>query len=59
MRDGLDKRTAERIWKHSVLAYIEERLFGEGDRLNEFDLQMLRGAEDSGTAGDADGEDDA
>ncbi len=55
MRDGLDEGAVERIWKHSVLPYIEERLFGEGDRLSEFDLRRLRQAEDPGTAGDADG----
>ena len=59
MKDGLDEGAVERIWKHSVLPYIEERLFGEGDRLSEFDLRRLRGAEDSGTAGDADGLSDA
>ena len=59
MKEGLDEGAVERIWKHSVLPYIEERLFGEGDRLSEFDLRRLRGAEDSGTAGDADGLSDA
>ena len=42
MKDGLDETDVERIWKHSVLSYIEERLFGEGDRVGEFDLERLR-----------------
>ena len=42
MKDGLDETAVERIWKHSVLSYIEERLFGEGDRLGQFDLDRLR-----------------
>ena len=36
MRENLDQGDVQRIWKHSVLPYIEERLFGEGDRLGEF-----------------------
>jgi len=43
MKDGLDEVAVERIWKHSVLPYIEERLFGESDRLGEFALDKLRG----------------
>ena len=42
MKDGLDETAVERIWKHSVLSYIEERLFGESDRLGQFDLARLR-----------------
>ena len=33
MKDGLDETAVERIWKHSVLSYIEERLFGDDDRI--------------------------
>ena len=40
MKDGLDETAVERIWKHSVLPYVEERLFGEGDRLGQFDLEQ-------------------
>ena len=42
MKPGLDGTAVRRIWKHSVLSYIEERLFGEGDRLGQFDLDRLR-----------------
>ena len=43
MKEDLDKDAVERIWRHSVLPYIEERLFGE-DRIGEFTLDELRGA---------------
>ena len=39
----LDSQRVRRIWEHNVLPYIEERLFGQADRLKEFDLDRLRG----------------
>ena len=39
----LDDERVRRIWKHNVLPYIEERLFGQHNRLDEFDLKKLRG----------------
>ena len=42
MKPNLDGAAVERIWKHSVLPYIEERLFGDDDRIKEFDLSTLR-----------------
>ena len=39
---GLDEETVRRIWEHSVLPYVEEQLYGERDRLAEFDLDRLR-----------------
>ena len=45
MKPELDEAAVERIWKHSVLPYIEERLFGNDDRIREFDLDKLRGTE--------------
>ncbi len=64
MKDNLDDEAVERIWKHSVLPYIEERRYGDEDRAGEFDLKALRReakgtseGEDSGTQGDeGDGE---
>ena len=44
MKPGLDDKAVERIWKHSVLPYIEERLFGDDNRIAEFDLSRLRGS---------------
>ena len=55
MRSGLDEDVVKRIWKHSVLPYIEERLFGESDdRRGEFDLDRLRRAvaRETASAGD-------
>ena len=54
-REGTPSLTAidvERIWKHAVLPYIEERLFGEPGRLREFELDALRrqGGSDSVSA---------
>ena len=41
MKDGLDKKAVERIWKHSVVPYIEECLFGDNEKIGEFDLKKL------------------
>ncbi len=42
MRDDLGEETVERIWKHSVLPYIEERRFGGNAVSDEFSLDSLR-----------------
>jgi len=42
MKEHLDKNVVERIWKHSVLPYIEEHLFGDDNLLDEFDLDKLK-----------------
>ena len=42
MKDGLDDEMVGDIWEHNVLPYIEERLYGEHDRLQEFALDELR-----------------
>ena len=42
MKPGLTEERARRIWKHDVLPYIEERLYGQRDRLGEFDFDALR-----------------
>ena len=41
MKDGLDRAAVERVWKHGVLPYIEECLFGDNDKIGEFDLKKL------------------
>ena len=43
MKDKLVCKVVELVWKHSVLPYIEERLFRESDRLGDFALDKLRG----------------
>ena len=42
MKPGLTEERARRIWKHDVLPYIEERLYGQHERLGEFDFHTLR-----------------
>ena len=42
MRLELDDAAVERIWKHAVLPYVEEHLFGQRDRLSGFTLDALR-----------------
>ena len=55
MKPGLTEERARRIWKHDVLPYIEERLYGEPDRLGEFDFDALR-KQVAGSGGDGEGE---
>ena len=45
MKDGLDTKAVERIWKHSVVPYIEECLFGDNEKIGEFDLNKLMAEE--------------
>ena len=42
MKDGLDEDAVERIWKHSVLPYIEERLYGQQEEVEKFKLDSLK-----------------
>ena len=58
MKDGLDEDMVERIWKHSVLPYIEERRFGGDEVSDDFDLEKLKGSFKVG-GGTEDGEDGA
>lgn len=70
MKEGLDAEMARLIWKHNVLPYVEEHLYGQTDRLKEFDFDSLRdrsgsdgeSSEDGGDGeadGSADGSGDA
>ena len=56
MTGNLDDRKVGLIWEHGVLPYIEEHLYGEHDRLNEFELDKLR--HESGGAHAEDGSED-
>ena len=58
MKDGLDDDKVRRIWKHSVLPYIEERRFGGDEVSDDFDLEKLKGSIKAG-GGTEDGEDGA
>ena len=42
MKDDLEEQMVERIWEHSVLPYIEERLFGDDIRISEFEFLELK-----------------
>ena len=50
----LNEEKVRLTWEHNVLPYIEERLFGESERLGDFDLNALR-ADVSGEAEQTDG----
>ncbi len=53
MRKNLDEGEVVRIWEHSVLPYIEERLFGyDGSRLSDFALDALRNRAVGGSLGE-------
>ena len=58
MKEGLDEEMVDLIWEHNVLPYIEERLHGERDRLDQFKLDALRreGAEGNEGDGSSDGQ---
>ena len=58
MRKDLDEEWVDLIWNHSILPYIEEQLFGQEERLSEFNLATLRAEIEPPDAG-ADTDDDA
>ena len=55
---GLSAADVARIWEHSVLPYVEERLFGNAERLEAFRLDIVRKQAAHGLELD-DGEDQA
>jgi MoxR-like ATPase len=52
MRLDLDERWVSAIWKHSVLPYIEEQLYGQRERLAEFELEALHALASGGKEAD-------
>lgn len=42
MRPDLTEKKIERIWRHSVLPYVAEHLFGQHERQREFELAAVR-----------------
>ena len=56
MKEDLDEAAVERIWKHSVLPYIEERRFGGGERAEDFSLDEMRRADSSSSPPEDGGE---
>ena len=55
---GLSEADVARVWEHSVLPYVEERLFGNAERLEAFRLDIVRKQAAHGRELD-DGEDQA
>ena len=51
MKDNLDEARVKLIWEHSVLPYIEERLFVDDDVRSKFSLNELRGKAARSSAG--------
>ncbi len=47
MKEDLNEEKVRLIWEHNVLPYVEEHLYGEPDRLADFDLGKLRRATES------------
>ena len=53
MKPNLGEADVERIWRHSVLPYVEERLFGNADRIAAFKLDVLRAKSTPGSEPEA------
>ena len=43
IKRNISDEMVDLIWEHNVLPYVEERFYGEHDRLDEFRLGKLRG----------------
>ena len=56
LKEELDEARVRRIWEHSVLPYIEERLVGEDEVRSRFSLDALLGLVDTGNAPEESGE---
>ena len=53
MKPDLDDAAVEMTWTHSVLPYLEERLFGNAERLADFELEPLRAQAEERRSNDA------
>ena len=50
MKPGLTNEQVNLIWEHNVLPYVQEQLYGQPDRLAEFELGRLRREVGGGSA---------
>ena len=50
IKPGLTNEQVSLIWEHNVLPYVQEQLYGQPDRLAEFDLSTLRREVGGGSA---------
>ena len=57
MRPGLNDEQVRLIWEHNVRPYVEEQLYGQQERLAEFDLDTLRREAGGSAAADDAGND--
>ena len=44
LRDDLDEDWIATIWKHAILPYLAEQFFGEEERLQDFQLDVVKKA---------------
>ncbi len=58
MKDNLTEESVQRIWKHNVLPYIKELLYGRNEELEIFNLDALKRGTASGSDGAGVGEED-
>ncbi len=42
MKRGLTEEWTRLIWQHSIIPYLEEHFFGQPDRIQEFDYDLIR-----------------
>jgi 5-methylcytosine-specific restriction protein B len=59
MRGDLDREWLERIWRYSVMPYIEEQFYDEPERVQEFELERLEARLRSRAAQAAEGDEGA
>jgi len=41
LRKDLTEEWVHRIWRHSIIPYLEEQFFGQEERVEEFTLEQL------------------
>jgi 5-methylcytosine-specific restriction enzyme B len=58
-KDGLTEESVEIAWRYSILPYLEEQLFGEPERLEEFRLERLKQVVKANVEGETDAASDA
>lgn len=59
LRDDLDEDWIATIWKHAILPYLAEQFFGEEERLQDYQLDIVRKSIDKENQGIVDATDSA
>lgn len=57
LQQDLDESQIKMIWRHSIIPFIEDRFFGEVDRVKAFELERLRRPAENATT-ETDGADE-